>query len=63
MLIYDEVDLGPPGQFIHRILFWSNPLREIEIGFRGLKISTEPRPDRELGTTKGLYTEQALDPA
>ena len=55
-LIYSEIDLGPPGRFVHRILFWSKPMCEIEVVFGSLKVSTEPRLDRERGKSKGLFS-------
>ncbi len=57
-LLYEEIDLGLPGRFVHRIIFWPRPMREIEVVFRGLTVSTQPRPDLDHGKTKGtlLFT-------
>ena len=59
-LLYDEIDLDRPGRFVHRIIFWPPPMCEIEVVFRGFKVSTKPRPDRDLGKTKGIYSESPL---
>ena len=43
--LYDEVDVSPDGQWIHRVLFW--PYREICIVFAKLGLRLEPRENRE----------------
>jgi Protein of unknown function (DUF4085) len=48
-LLYDEIDLGRSGRFVHRILFWPKPLRELEVVFRGLQVSIRRQPDRKFG--------------
>jgi hypothetical protein len=47
-LLYNEFDLGSAGRFVHRIIFWPRPMREIEVVFGSVKVSTEPQPDREI---------------
>ena len=56
-LLYHEIDLELPGLFVHRMIFSPRPMREIQIVFRGVKVWTKPRPDRELGRAKGTYTD------
>jgi hypothetical protein len=47
-LLYNEIDLESAGRFVHRIIFWPRPMREIEVVFRSLMVTIEPRPDRKV---------------
>jgi hypothetical protein len=47
-LLYNEIDLESAGRFVHRIIFWPRPMREIEVVFRSLMVSIEPRHDRKV---------------
>ena len=42
--LYDEVDLGETGGYIHRMLFY--PKGEVEIWFSNLEIRKIPKQDR-----------------
>jgi len=57
-LLYSEIDLGPPGRFVQRIIFWSIPMRQIEFAFGNVKVSAEPRLDRKIGNVKRKYLER-----
>jgi hypothetical protein len=54
-LLYDEIDRGEAGAFVHRILFW--PTRVIEIVFEEFRMRSEPRPDRHTGLARPRYVE------
>lgn len=43
-LLADEVDVGPPGKYVHRILF--SDYDDIEIGFRDVAIRKTSMPSR-----------------
>lgn len=43
-MLADEVDIGPPGQFVHRILF--SDYDDIAIGFRTVSINRERSSSR-----------------
>ena len=53
---YDEVDIDSHGRFVHSVRFW--PENEIDLVFRELEISREPRADRELGDVASQYHEK-----
>jgi hypothetical protein len=43
--LYDEVDFGEDGGWVHRILFW--PYREVTVEFTQLGLRMVPRKTRE----------------
>jgi hypothetical protein len=47
-LLYNEIDLGSARRFVHRVIFWPTPMREIEVVFGRLQVSTEQRSDRKV---------------
>ena len=56
-LLSSEIDLAQRGRFVHRMIFWSRPTREIEVEFRGLRLLTKLRPSREFVKAKQKYRE------
>jgi hypothetical protein len=54
-ILYDEVDAGFRGQWVHRILYW--PYREVCIQFGALRLHVEPRSTREFTRNPNVYVE------
>lgn len=55
-LLYDEVDIGENGNYVHRILF--HPLNEISIIFSTLKTIKTSKPDRSFPLGRDPYKEE-----
>jgi hypothetical protein len=52
--LYDEIDSGGQGRWVHRILFW--PYREVSVQFRQLELRMIPRKNRDFRRRAGLVT-------